>query len=34
MATDLRVGTLTPSSFYIGDQLVNEIYLGTQQIYP
>lgn len=34
MATDLRVGELTPTAFYITSETVNEIYLGDTKIYP
>tara|TARA_R100000742_G_C4262724_1_gene80564 strand:+ start:960 stop:1064 length:105 start_codon:yes stop_codon:yes gene_type:complete len=34
MATDIRVGTLTPTAFYVGAETVSEIYLGDDQVYP
>jgi hypothetical protein len=33
MATDIRVGTLTPTAFYVGTQAVSEIYLGDKLVY-
>ena len=34
MATDLRVGTITPASFAIGADAVTKIYIGSTQVYP
>ncbi len=31
--TDLRVGTITPASFYIGTDQVSEIYIGTTKVW-
>jgi len=33
MATDIRVGVLIPSAFYVGSVGVSEIYLGSLQIW-
>jgi len=33
MATDIRVGTLTPTAFYVGATQVSEIYLGDNLVY-
>ena len=34
MATDIRVGSITPGSFVIGTEVASAIYMGTTQIYP
>ena len=34
MATDLRVGTITPASFAIGADAVTEIWMGSTKVYP
>jgi hypothetical protein len=33
MATDIRVGTGTPASFYIGTELVSEVYMGSNLVW-
>tara|TARA_R100001377_G_C3171995_1_gene103416 strand:+ start:577 stop:681 length:105 start_codon:yes stop_codon:yes gene_type:complete len=34
MATDVRIGTITPSAFAVGAASVSTIYLGLIQVYP
>jgi hypothetical protein len=34
MATDIRVGIITPASFAIGVDAVTKIYIGSTQVYP
>ena len=33
MTTNIRVGTLTPTAFYVGAEAVSEIYLGDKLVY-
>jgi|TARA_R110000765_G_scaffold344468_1_gene434725 hypothetical protein len=34
MATDIRVGTITPASFAIGADAVTQIYSGSNLVWP